>query len=210
MKRTSRRDEGHLQEQRHRVASEAARLIAVQGLRDYHQAKLKAARQLGFLDESSLPRNAEVQSQLREYQRLFQGDQQPLALRLRREAALEAMQFFGEFEPRLVGSVLDGTAGDNSPVLLHAFSDDPDAFARFLQENDLPATSTERRLRVDREQARNFPAWSFVADGLPFEVTVLPMMLLQQPPLGQFDDKAMPRTSLAALRALIQRLASAT
>ena len=203
MKRTSRGDDGRLQERRQRIAQEAARLIAVHGLEDYRQAKLKAARQFGFLDESSLPRNAEVQAQLREYQRPFQGDQQPRALRVRREAALQAMQFFGAFEPRLVGSVLDGTAGENSSVQLHAFSDDPDVFARFLQEHDLPAESTERRLRIDRVQSGNFPAWSFIADGLPFEVAVLPVTMLQQPPLGQFDDKAMPRAGLAALRTLL-------
>ena len=39
-------------EQRRRIAVEAARLIAEDGLRDYRQAKLKAASRLGISDET--------------------------------------------------------------------------------------------------------------------------------------------------------------
>src|SRR5690606_6689468 len=58
-------------ERRHRLAHEAARLMAEGGMRDYHQAKLKAAQRLGILDDASLPRNREIEAALREYQRLF-------------------------------------------------------------------------------------------------------------------------------------------
>src|SRR3546814_19953739 len=57
-----------------RPAHEAARLIAEGGIRDFHQAKLKAAERLGILDDASLPRNREIEDALREYQRLFQRD----------------------------------------------------------------------------------------------------------------------------------------
>jgi len=203
MKRADQHDEHRIRERRQRVAYEAARLIARHGLQDYRQAKLKAAQQLGILDDASLPRDAEVQAQLREYQSLFQGAEQPRQLRLRREAALEAMQFFERFQPRLVGSVLDGTADANSPVRLQVFSDDADAFAHFLIDARLPASQlVERRLRLDREQVAGFPAWGFAADGLAFEITVLPPELLRHAPLGA-DHKPMPRASLAALRKLI-------
>ena len=48
-------------ERRHRLAHEAARLMAEGGIRDYHQAKLKAASRLGIHDDASLPRNTEIE-----------------------------------------------------------------------------------------------------------------------------------------------------
>ena len=59
---------------RRRIAVEAARLIADQGMRDYHAAKLKAASRLGFSPDVDLPRNAEIESALREHQRLTGRD----------------------------------------------------------------------------------------------------------------------------------------
>ena len=68
--------------------------MAESGMRDFHQAKLKAAERLGIHDDASLPRNREIEDALREYQRLFHGDAQAGGLRLRREAALRALDFF--------------------------------------------------------------------------------------------------------------------
>lgn len=204
MKRADRADPGRLQERRQRIAYEAARLIARHGLQDYQQAKRKAAQQLGFLDDASLPGNAEVLAQLRDYQRLFQADEQPRQLRLLRQAAVPAMQFLERFDPRLVGRVLDGSADAHSPIALQVFCDDVEDFARFLHDARLPATARpEQRLRLDREQAGMFPAWSVVVDGLPFEITVLPSPMLRQPPLSPVDHKPMARATLAALRKLL-------
>ena len=87
-------------ERRHRLATEAARLMAEGGIRDYHQAKLKAATRLGIHDDASLPRNREIEDALREYQRLFTGDAHAEGLRARREAALRALDFFHGFSRR--------------------------------------------------------------------------------------------------------------
>jgi hypothetical protein len=203
MKRADKHDESRVRARRQRVAFEAARLMAVHGLQDYHQAKLKAARTLGILDDASLPGNGEVQAQLRDYQRLFRGDEQVRELHLRREAALQAMQFFTPFEPRLVGSVLDGTADANSTVSLQVFSDDAATVARFMQDHDIRATSTQQRLRIGRDQQENFPAWDFQVDGVAFEVTVLPALMLRQAPLSPIDGKAMQRATIGALRNLL-------
>ena len=77
-----------LHRNRQRVAQEAARLMSEHGIRDYHQAKLKAAERMGVDDEQALPRNREIEQALRERQRIFHGHEQPQALRRRREAAL--------------------------------------------------------------------------------------------------------------------------
>jgi hypothetical protein len=189
-------------ERRHRLASEAARLMAESGMRDYHQAKLKAAERLGIHDDASLPRNSEIEDALREYQRLFQRDGAE-GLRVRREAALRALEFFAAFEPRLVGPVLDGTADARSPVALHLHSDDPEAVARFLDQHHIPAESRSRRVRLDRERSDDYPVWLFSADDLAFDLTVLPATVLRQAPLSGVDERPMRRASAAQLRTLL-------
>lgn len=190
-------------EARQRLAFEAARLMAEGGIRDYHVAKLRAAAKLGIADETALPRNAEIDLALREYQRLFQSEQQPQALQQRREAALEAMRFFERFDPRLVGAVLDGSADQRSSVCLHLYCDEVEAVGHFLQENGIPVQQQSRRLRLDRERSAVFPVYVFNADDLPFDLTVLPRDALRQPPLDRIDDRPLRRASLAALRELM-------
>jgi len=176
--------------------------MAEGGIRDYHQAKLKAAERLGIFDDASLPRNREIEDALREYQRLFQPDN-VTAVRQRREAALRALEFFRDFEPRLVGQVLEGTADTRSPVTLHLYSDDPDAAPRFLDQHGIPAEARSRRLRLDRERTGDFPVWVFSAEEITFDVTVLPLDVLRQAPLSSTDEKPMRRASATQLRQLL-------
>jgi hypothetical protein len=191
------------QRNRLRVAQEAARLMSEQGIRDFHHAKLKAAERLGIDDAQALPRNHEIEQALREHQRLFDADSQPQQLKLRREAAVEAMRFLSRFDSRLVGSVLDGTADVHSAVCLHVFSDDADDVARFLHEHGVPTELQTRRLRVSREEQADYPVLLFAADGLPFDLTVMPRDALRQAPLDRIDEKPMRRASLAAVEELL-------
>ena len=87
-------------EQRRRIAVEAAKLIAEEGLRDYRQAKLKAAQRLGFtLDQiAELIRvgrrnGRDVGLQVRAAERLAEVEARIADLQLIREnlrAALDA------------------------------------------------------------------------------------------------------------------------
>ncbi|MGN6111899.1 MAG: hypothetical protein ACTHOC_02625 [Luteimonas sp.] len=190
-------------ERRHRLAHEAARLMAEGGIRDYHQAKLKAAERLGIHDDASLPRNREIEDALREYQRLFAGEGHAAGVRARREAALRALEFFAPFDPRLVGSVLDGTADANAAVALHLHAEDPDAVPRFLDESGIPAESRERRLRLDPERIVDAPVWLFSAEDFTFDLTVLPPAVLRQAPLSGVDEKPMRRASASQLRQIL-------
>ncbi len=195
--------EGRAHQLRRRVALEAARLISEHGIRDYRQAKLKAAHRIGVSDERHLPRNREIEDALREHQRLFRSEEQPRALRTRREAAREAMRFLERFEPRLVGAVLEGTADAHSAVCLHVFSDTPEEVAGFLHEHGIGFESRSRTLRMDRERSAAFPVLLFGADGLPIDLTVLPRDALRQAPLDRIDERRQRRASLAAVDALL-------
>src|SRR4249919_256870 len=187
---------------RQRIAYEAARLMATQGVQDSREATRRAARALGEGLEQAWPRHEEVLAQLRDYQRLFLSETQPAALRQRREAALEAMDFLAGFEPRLYGAVLDGTAGADAPVRLQVFAEDPEAFARFLADHGWPAQDSSMRVQLRRNVEQSFTAWRFQAGGVPFEIVALPPELLRQAPLGP-DGRPMARANAAALRALL-------
>jgi hypothetical protein len=195
--------EGRSHQLRRRVALEAARLISEHGIRDYHQAKLKAAQRLGLGDDQGLPRNREIEDALREHQRLFQSESQPQALHERRGAALEAMRFLASFEPRLVGAVLEGTADAHSAVSLHVFCDSPEDVAVFLHERGIPFEQRTRTLRMDRQHSAEFPVLLFSAEGIAMDLTLMPHDALRQPPLDRVDERPMRRASLASLQAML-------
>ena len=191
-------------ETRRRVAVEAARLISESGLRDYRQAKLKAAARLGIQGEADLPRNDEIEDALREHQRLFHARDHDATLRRLRATACEAMRFLRAHEPRLVGAVLDGSADAHSAVCLHLYTDQPHEVLGRLMEQGIPFEQQTRRLRIDRDATREFGALVFGADGTPIDLTVLPYDLLRQAPLDRISGKPMQRATLAAVEALLE------
>ncbi|MGE8232774.1 MAG: hypothetical protein ACN6OR_05265 [Stenotrophomonas sp.] len=190
--------------ERQLIAQEAARLVAESGIHDLEHARRKAAIKLGITSEALWPRLSEIEQALREHQLLFAGSSQPGALRLHRESALQAMQFLHAFQPRLTGAVLSGLADGNSPVILHLHCDDADAVQRFLHEQRIPAESRAWPLRLAGHPSKqHFPGCEFAADGIAFELVVLPEDALRQPPVSADDGKPLPRATLAQLRQLL-------
>jgi hypothetical protein len=186
------------------IAQEAARLIADSGVHDFEQARRKAAARLGIHEQALWPKLADVEQALREHQLLFASTRQPGALRERRESALQAMQFLQAFQPRLVGPVLSGVAGDSSPVTLQLHCDDSEAVQRFLHEQRIPAEERAWLLKLAGQPSRqHYPGWEFAADGIAFELVVLPEAALRQAPVSPDDGKPVARASLAQLRQLL-------
>ncbi len=132
---------------RRHIAYLAARMMAEDGISDFAAAKLKAARQAGLAYSNLLPDNHEIEEALREYQGLFQSDEQPVHLRRLREVALRVMREFEQFNPVLVGSVLSGTAGQHSDVNLQLFVDDPKLLTIFLVNHRYRFEDGTRRVR---------------------------------------------------------------
>src|SRR6266705_3389046 len=125
------------QQMRMRIAAAAARLMAEDGLEDFALAKRKAARQLGAEDTQALPKNEEIEAELRAYQSLYQGEEQRERIHYLRERALEAMRLLERFRPYLAGAVLKGTAGRYSDIDLQLFTDDGKAVELFLLNRNI-------------------------------------------------------------------------
>ena len=169
MARTRSRRDNNLRRQ---LAYHAARLMAEDGIADYATAKWKAARQAGLEDANLLPDNQEIEAALREYQGLYQSEDQPAHLRRLREVAVKVMRDFDEFRPALVGSVLSGTAGRHSDVNLQLFTDDPKALTLFLLNRRYRFEEETWRMRRG-EQLDHVPRIRLEVEGVPVTLTVL-------------------------------------
>jgi hypothetical protein len=188
---------------RQAVAEEAARIMREQGVDDFLQAKRKAADRLGVTDASILPRNTEIEAALVAHQRLFAADRHEASLVALRRSALEAMHLMADFQPRLVGPVLTGTASPHSEITLHLFSDSPEAVSIRLEERGVPHEVLERRLRYERDRTVSYPALRFVAGKQTVDVVVFPLDGIRQAPSSPVDGKPMRRASVAEVEALL-------
>ena len=110
------------------LAAAAARFVVEEGM-EYGPAKRKAARALGrgTVRSHELPRNDDVEDEVRAYLQLFCADTQPAELAALRTVALRWMERLTEFRPHLTGPVWRGTATRLSSVHLQLFCDDPKA-----------------------------------------------------------------------------------
>ncbi|MBV8497285.1 MAG: hypothetical protein JO361_10930 [Gammaproteobacteria bacterium] len=189
---------------RRALAQEAARIMAEHGIRDFLIAKRKAAERLGVEDGPALlPKNSEIEAALAEYQRLFGGESHLSALQAQRHAALAAMRYLEEFEPRLVGAVLSGTATPHSEVQLHLFADRAESVTLKLIDEGIRHEITEKRLRFNAEQVRAFPGVRFEIEEQSIEAVVFPTDGIRQAPVSPVDGRPMRRASAPEVEALL-------
>lgn len=137
---------------RHNIASQAARLIAEEGIEDYALAKRKAARQLG-VPEKDLPSNAEVEEALQAWRALFHDEQDVERLQRLREAAVVVMELLDPFRPYVTGAVLDGLVDAFSEVVLELYADSAKDVEIFLLGQEVPFDHHEPRRGPDAPEA---------------------------------------------------------
>lgn len=179
--------------------------MAEHGIRDFLVAKRKAADRFGVTDGAVLPKNTEIESALVEYQRLFGGASHSESLHAQRRAALEAMRTLKDFQPRLVGPVLAGTATEHSGVQLHLFADSAEAVAIRLMDEGIRHEVTARRVRMHADRVLEYPGVRFEIDDQAIEVTVFPADGIRQAPISPVDGRPMRRADLDELEALLSQ-----
>lgn len=182
-------------QQRARIASAAARLMAEDGIGDYAQAKRKAAHGLGLPENTQLPENAEVEAELRLYQRLFQNDEHGGRIRFLRQRACEIMALVQKFNPYLAGSVLDGSAGRYAEIDIQLFTDSAKDVEIFLLNQHIDyAHSTPRSDRAETVLTLGDDAIVNLIVYPPHEERVT---------LKTRDGRVRPRARLEAVRKLL-------
>lgn len=171
-----------------------------QGVRDYHLAKTKAARKLGFGSRVPLPSNREIDAALHQRLRLFDGEQWSHRCRLLWSIATTTMEVFACFEPRVVGGLLRGVVTDKTPVELHLFADTPEDVAVCCMENSIPYESFDKRVRFRRERYALIPAFRFARDGVGIEVLAFHRKDIREAPLCPVAGQPMERIALQRAR----------
>ena len=146
---------GAQSDNRERIAQVAARLILEHGITDWSLAKRKAARQLMLSERDGLPGDDEVEAALTEHQALYGGDEHAATLRAQREEALRWMRRLADFNPRLVGGVAAGWAGEYNDIRLELIADDQKAV-------ELVLINAEVSYRVDPMRSAAAPAQLYI------------------------------------------------
>lgn len=172
------RDSGHHEFgrdlMREQLAHQAARLMAENGITDHAYAKRKAAKQLGAPDTQHLPSNQEIDQALRSFRALFQQEHHPVIINQLRKQALSAMRLLEPFHPYLTGSVLDGSAGEQSDINLTAYSDDMKAVMMFLLKHKVEFEIGEWRTQL-MGRMQTLPSFTLQSETqVPVHIAVLP------------------------------------
>ena len=156
---------------RARIAAAAARLMAEDGIDDFALAKRKAARQLGATDAQALPRNDEIEAELRAYRALYEPEEHAARTAELLRIALDAMRALERFSPYLTGPVLKGTAGPYAGIDLQLFPESPKDVEIYLLDRNIPYTTQEgRRYSGDRAHAVSVLALEW--QGAPLKLSV--------------------------------------
>jgi len=205
----SSRNQKKLQLVRAQVAAEAARIMATEGLYDFHTAKRKAAERIGTSERLALPSNLEVQEALLSYQNLYGGQQHQNNLQRLRLAALEAMRMLEKYSPRLTGPVLDGSAGQHSRITLQVFCDAAETLVFDFLEQGLPFRQEQRRMRLGDRNYQIVPVFLIEVSSCIIELLVLDSINLRQSPPSPIDGKPQQRASLADLERMLDLNSSA-
>lgn len=179
------------------IAAAAARLMAEDGISDYHHAKKKAARQLGLTEHVAFPDNAEVEAELRAYRTLYQGDEHVEMLAAMRQTALDLLDLLDGFNPFLTGSVLDGTAGEHSHIDILLFADSAKEVEIFLLNRGIDVSHAEAR--SDKVEA----VLQIETDTVDANLVILPPHL-ERVSLKHRDGRPRERVRAAELRLLVQ------
>lgn len=182
------------------VASAAARLMAEHGIADYGLAKRKAARQVGVDNGDVLPSNEEIEQELRDYQAIYQEDEQPARLREMRAAALDLMVKLEAFRPCLTGAVLDGTAGRYSAAELDLFAESSKDVEIMLLSNNISYEVDEiQRKHPDSPETRLTLEWHDV----PVNLLIYPAASERGGATRSAGSRSRPRARASAVAALL-------
>lgn len=126
---------------RQKIAREAATLLYFGLEKEYKQAKLKAAANLGV---HVLPTNLEVALELDQVAQENEGAARTERLIQMRTEALKIMKLLKAYCPVLIGSVWRGTIRRGSDIDISVYGDEPEEVMTILKEGGLKILRIER------------------------------------------------------------------
>lgn len=194
------------------IAQEAARLMYEDGVREYRDAKRKAARRFGSEKAlslgSHLPSNAEIHGELQRLIGTYEREVLPERLMRLRLVALRQMEALEPFTPYLVGSVLSGAVTEQSDVDLHLFAGSCEEVEEYLERNGTPFEQEVVTIRHGGE-FYEYPHIYLEDDSVLVECTVYPREDMHRIPKSSITGRPMERANVRKLRKIIGEAAPA-
>jgi hypothetical protein len=200
-KKSARKSDRQKDQLRQALAYEAAKIITEEGMRDFHRAKLKASERLGNSQHGSLPSNLEIEQAINAYQKTFILDHEKI-LTAQRRTALTVMQWLSSYRPFLVGPVLEGTVGVNTPISIHVSGETVESVIETLGDKSFDLKSSERRLKINNDFVF-LPTVNFEYQDYEIEVLVFSLRQQYQQPKSKSQNRSMHKTNLKGLEDLL-------
>jgi predicted nucleotidyltransferase len=197
---------------RQMIAREAARLMYEEGVKEYRDAKRKAAKRFGPMKAlglgSNLPSNVEIYGELRRLIKLHEERALPERLLKLRLLALSYMEMLEPFNPYLVGSVLSGAVTERSDIDLHLFAESVDAVEKHLRARRLPYELEVVTIRKG-EEFFEYPHIYLEDEQVIIECTVYSLKDIRRIPRSSITGKPMERANTKKLKKIIVDMAVA-
>lgn len=159
---------------RAKLTQEMARIMVEESSDDFALARKKAVDRLGLKGSRNLPRDEEILTATIEYLRIFSPPARAIHLRHLRQLALEAMKFFANFEPLIVGGVWFGTAGMSSAIKLQLYAETAEEVMLKLLDGGIPYRETSHFLPRDDSSNEEKPAFSFLVENVEVKLLFFP------------------------------------
>ncbi len=193
------------------IATEAARLMYEDGVREYRDAKRKAAKRFGpekaLSLGSHLPTNAEIHEELARLIGSREEEVLPQRLLGLRVRALSYLELFEEFSPYLVGSVLSGAVTGRSDIDIHLFSDSVEAVENLLRERGIEFETETVPIRKGGV-IKDYTHIYLEEQGIEIECSVYPEDERRNRTISSITGRPMERAGAAQLRKLISATAA--
>lgn len=190
------------------IACEAARLMYEEGVREYRDAKRKAAKRFGpekaLSLGSHLPTNAEIHEELARLIAAREEEVLPERLLRLRLAALSYLEMFAAFSPYLVGSVLSGAVTQRSDIDIHLFSDSIEAVENLLKERGMPFETETVPIRKGGV-IKDYTHIYLDDEGVMIECSVYPARERRNRTVSSITGKPMERAGATQLKKLIAK-----
>jgi len=188
------------------IAYEAARLMYEDGVREYRDAKRKAAKRFGpekaLSLGSHLPTNAQIHEELARMIAAREEDLLPERLLRLRLTAVAYLELFSDFSPYLVGSVLSGAVTSRSDVDIHLFPDATEAVEDLLKRRGIPFETETVPIRKGGV-ITDYTHIYLEDEGTVIECSVYPAEQRRNRTVSSITGKPMERANLARLRKII-------
>ena len=188
------------------IACEAARLMYEDGVREYRDAKRKAAKRFGpekaLSLGSHLPTNAEIHEELA---RLIESREQTLLpgrLLNLRATALAYLELLAPFSPYLVGSVLSGAVTSRSDIDIHLFADAVEEVENLLEGEGIDFQTETVPIRKGGV-ITDYTHIYLEDQGTVIECSVYPVKERRNRTLSSITGRPMERAGAARLKKII-------